>query len=134
MPLTGTSSHEPTPTGAPRPGGPGLLAGRTVSRIGYGAMQLRAEDGRAAAVALLRRVVESGIDHIDTAQFYGDGFVNGVIREAIRPEDGVLVVSKVGATPTRTGRCTCVSRSGRRNCGRASRTTSSASVSTRSRW
>ncbi|MFJ1646393.1 aldo/keto reductase [Streptomyces sp. NPDC088258] len=96
MASTGTSSHEPTASGAPRPGGDAPLAGRTVSRIGYGAMQLRPGD-RAAAVALLRRAVEFGIDHIDTAQFYGDGFVNGLIREAIRPADGVLVASKVGA-------------------------------------
>ncbi|RDG36217.1 aldo/keto reductase [Streptomyces corynorhini] len=86
-----------TATGAVRPAGPATLAGRTVSRIGYGAMQLRRADGRAPAVALLRRAVELGVDHIDTAQFYGDGFVNSVIREAIRPEDGVLVASKVGA-------------------------------------
>jgi aryl-alcohol dehydrogenase-like predicted oxidoreductase len=68
-------------------------------------MQLeRLHGDRAAAVAILRRVVELGIDHIDTAQFYGnDGFVNGLIREAIRPEDGVLVVSKVGATPNPGG-------------------------------
>jgi pyridoxine 4-dehydrogenase len=90
----------PTPgaTGAPRPGGPGPLAGRTVSRVGYGAMQLRPHGDRAEAVAILRRAVDLGVDHIDTAQFYGDGFVNDVIREAIRPADGVLVVSKVGAT------------------------------------
>jgi pyridoxine 4-dehydrogenase len=87
-----------TATGARRPGGPGLLAGRTVSRVGYGAMQLaRLHGDRAAAIALLRRAVELGVDHVDTAQFYGDGLVNGLIREALRPEDGVLVVSKVGA-------------------------------------
>ena len=39
------------------------------------------------------------MDHVDTAQFYGDGFVNEVIRDALRPEDGVMVVSKVGAEP-----------------------------------
>ena len=77
-----------------------LMAGRTVSRIGYGAMQLeRLHDDRRDAVALLRRAVELGVDHVDTAQFYGDGFVNDVIREALRPEDDVLVVSKVGADP-----------------------------------
>jgi aryl-alcohol dehydrogenase-like predicted oxidoreductase len=76
------------------------MAGRTVSRVGYGAMQLdRLRADRAAAVALLRRAVELGVDHVDTAHFYGDGFVNDVIREALRPEDGVMVVSKVGATP-----------------------------------
>jgi pyridoxine 4-dehydrogenase len=88
------------PVNTPSPGGRGLLAGRTVSRIGYGAMQLeRLRGDRAAAVALLRRAVELGVDHVDTAQFYGDGLVNGLIREALRPEDGVLVVSKVGADP-----------------------------------
>ncbi|WP_030902420.1 aldo/keto reductase [Streptomyces sp. NRRL F-5126] len=98
---TGTpSSPGTTASGAARPGGPGLIAGRTVSRVGYGAMQLeRVREGRAAAVALVRRAVELGVDHIDTAQFYGDGLSNEVLREALRPEDDVLVVSKVGATP-----------------------------------
>ncbi|GAA3154509.1 aldo/keto reductase [Nonomuraea salmonea] len=95
---TGTSSSDVTATGAPRPGGPGLLGDLTVSRVGYGAMQLeRLRDDRAAAVALLRRAVELGIDHVDTADFYGAGFVNDVLREALRPEDGVVIVSKVGA-------------------------------------
>jgi pyridoxine 4-dehydrogenase len=84
-----------------RPGGPGRLAGRTVSRVGYGAMQLR--DDRTDSVAILRHAVELGIDHVDTAQFYGNGFVNDVIRAAIRPEDDVIVVSKVGATPNPGG-------------------------------
>jgi aryl-alcohol dehydrogenase-like predicted oxidoreductase len=52
-----------------------------------------------AAVALLRRAVELGVDHVDTAQFYGNGFVNEVIRKALRPGDDVLVASKVGADP-----------------------------------
>ncbi|WNV86553.1 aldo/keto reductase [Umezawaea sp. Da 62-37] len=101
MSSTGTSSDETTATGAPRPGGPGLLAGRTVSRIGYGAMQLRQNTDRAAGIAMLRRVVELGVDHIDTAEFYGPA--NDLIREAIRPEDGVLVASKVGADPDPVG-------------------------------
>ncbi|MEV3854223.1 aldo/keto reductase [Streptomyces sp. NPDC050095] len=93
-------SLDATASGAPRPGGSGRLAGRTVSRIGFGAMQLERLSGdRKAAVALLRRCVELGIDHVDTAQFYGHGFVNDVIREALTPEDDVLVVSKVGAEP-----------------------------------
>jgi aryl-alcohol dehydrogenase-like predicted oxidoreductase len=63
-------------------------------------MQLeRLRDDRAAAVALLRRAFDLGVDHVDTAQFYGNGFVNGVIREAVRPGDDVLVASKVGADP-----------------------------------
>ena len=59
----------------------------------------RLHDDRKAGLALLRRAVELGVDHIDTAQFYGDGFVNDLIREAIRPQDQVVVVSKVGADP-----------------------------------
>ncbi|WP_433890128.1 aldo/keto reductase [Streptomyces sp. CA-111067] len=89
-----------TASGAPRPGGGWQLAGHTVSRVGFGAMQLERLDGdRAAAVAIVRRAVELGVDHIDTAEFYGYGFANGVLREALREEDGVVVVSKVGAAP-----------------------------------
>jgi pyridoxine 4-dehydrogenase len=95
----------PRPSAASvRPGGTGLLAGRTVSRVGYGAMQLsRLHADRDAGVAILRRAVELGVDHIDTANFYGNGFVNGLIREAIRPQDGVTVVTKVGAAPNPGG-------------------------------
>jgi len=76
------------------------LAGRTVSRMGYGAMRLeRLHSDPGAAVALLRRAFELGVDHVDTAQFYGNGFVNGVIRDALRAGDDFLVVSKVGANP-----------------------------------
>jgi aryl-alcohol dehydrogenase-like predicted oxidoreductase len=103
--MSATHSSEVTTTGAPRPGGSGTLAGRTVSRVGYGAMQLeRLHGDRGAAVAVLRRALELGVDHVDTAQFYGDGFVNGILREAIRPADGVVVVSKVGADPNPGGR------------------------------
>ncbi|MFE9176241.1 aldo/keto reductase [Streptomyces sp. NPDC007126] len=99
MTSTGTSFRA-TNAGTPRPGGTGPLAGRTVSRIGYGAMQLeRLHSDRAAAVDLVRRAVDRGVDHLDTAQFYGDGFVNEVLREALRPTDDVVVVSKVGAAP-----------------------------------
>lgn len=107
MTSSGTSSARFTASGVPRPGGAGRLAGRTVSRIGYGAMQLeRLHTDRAAAVALLRRAVELGVDHVDTAQFYGHGFVNEVIREALGPSDGsddVVVVTKVGADPDPDG-------------------------------
>jgi aryl-alcohol dehydrogenase-like predicted oxidoreductase len=89
---------------APHPGGTGRLAGHTVSRIGYGAMQLeRLYEDRDAAIALLRRAFDLGVDHVDTAHFYGDGFVNGLIREALRPQDDVLVVTKVGAASTPGG-------------------------------
>ncbi|GAA0453532.1 oxidoreductase [Paractinoplanes deccanensis] len=76
-----------------------------VNRIGYGAAQLdKLRDDRAAAVALVRRAVELGVDHLDTAQFYGHGFANEVIREALRPGEDVLVATKVGATPVTGGR------------------------------
>lgn len=81
------------------------FAGRTVSRIGYGAAQLdRLHDRPREAAALLRRAVELGADHVDTATFYGFGFANAVIRETLRPDDGVLVVTKVGADPDPGGR------------------------------
>ncbi|WP_207939439.1 aldo/keto reductase [Actinomadura darangshiensis] len=76
-----------------------------MSRVGYGAAQLdRLHDRRGEAVALLRRAVELGVDHVDTAEFYGFGFANAVIREALRPDDGVMVVTKVGADPNPGGR------------------------------
>ncbi|SHM37906.1 aldo/keto reductase [Actinacidiphila paucisporea] len=81
------------------------FAARTVFRIGYGALHLeRLHDRRDEAVALVRRAVELGVDHVDTAEFYGFGFANAVIREALRPEDGVLVVTKVGADPNPGGK------------------------------
>lgn len=99
-PSSSSSGSTTTATGVPRPGGAFALGGRTVSRVGFGAMQLpRLGEDRASALAVLRRAVELGVDHIDTAQFYGNGYSNDLIREAIRPEDGVTVVSKVGATP-----------------------------------
>jgi pyridoxine 4-dehydrogenase len=80
------------------------LADRYISRIGYGAMQL-AGDGvfappgdRDEALAVLRAAVEAGVDHIDTAQFYGAGRVNELIRTALYPyPDGLALVSKVAA-------------------------------------
>lgn len=85
-------------TAQTRPSGiPGRLGGRPVNRVGYGAMQLENAE-RERAVNLLRRAVELGVDHIDTAQFYGDGHVNEVIRAALHPyPDHLVVVSKVGA-------------------------------------
>jgi aryl-alcohol dehydrogenase-like predicted oxidoreductase len=101
---TDNSSAQVTSAGVPRPGGAGLLGGRTVSRVGYGAMQLeRLRNDRGAAIALLHRAAELGADHIDTAHFYGDGFVNELIGEAFGPSDGVTVVSKVGAEPNPGG-------------------------------
>ena len=84
----------------PAPGGTYRLGDQDVARFGYGAMQLRHRAGEpAAAVALLRRAIALGVDHIDTAHFYADGFVNAMIRDVLRPGDGVVVSSKVGAEP-----------------------------------
>ena len=79
------------------PGGTAKLAGRTVARIGFGAMQLeRAGVGRHAALAILRRAVEAGVNHIDTAAFYGPA--NALIRDALAPyPDELILVTKVGA-------------------------------------
>jgi pyridoxine 4-dehydrogenase len=78
----------------------GRLGRRSVHRIGYGAMQLAegAAPDRDAAIAVLRRAVELGVDHIDTAAFYGDGVANDLIRAALWPyPDDLALVSKVGA-------------------------------------
>ena len=81
-----------------RPGGTYDFAGHPVARIGYGAMALeRFASDAAPGERLLRRAVELGVDHIDTADFYGDSVANDLIRRAIRTEDDVLVVTKVGA-------------------------------------
>ena len=76
----------------------------TVHRIGFGAMQLPGRGvfgpprDRAEAIAVLRRAVELGVDHIDTAQFYGPDVSNELIREALYPyPEGLVLVSKVGA-------------------------------------
>ncbi|MFI9838856.1 aldo/keto reductase [Nonomuraea sp. NPDC051941] len=92
------------PVNALRPGGTAPFAGRTVSRVGYGTAQLeRLHHDRDTALALLRRAIDLGVDHIDTAQFYGNGFANELLREGIRPQDDVMVVSKVGADPNPGG-------------------------------
>lgn len=81
-----------------RPGGAYDLGGRTVARIGYGAMALERFDAdRDRGVALLHRARDLGVDHVDTAEFYGDGVANDVIRQAFGDSDEVVVVSKVGA-------------------------------------
>jgi aryl-alcohol dehydrogenase-like predicted oxidoreductase len=91
-------------------GGSFALGPWRVRRAGYGAMQL-AGDGifgpprdRDEALRVLRAAVEAGVDHIDTAQFYGAGTVNEVIREALHPyPDGLAIVSKVAARFDSTG-------------------------------
>lgn len=87
------------------PGGTFTLAdGLTVTRFGYGAMQLAGPRvfgppaDRAAAIAVLREAIELGITHIDTSDYYGPYVTNEIIREALRPyPDDLHIVTKVGA-------------------------------------
>jgi pyridoxine 4-dehydrogenase len=76
----------------------------TVSRVGFGAMQLPGPGvfgpprDRDQALAVLKRAVELGVNHIDTAQFYGPDVANELIREALHPyPENLALVSKVGA-------------------------------------
>jgi pyridoxine 4-dehydrogenase len=79
----------------------GQIGTKTVARMGYGAMQLFEATSPADAAAVLRRAVELGVNHIDTASFYGPGEVNRRIREALAPyPDELVIVSKVGARYT----------------------------------
>jgi aryl-alcohol dehydrogenase-like predicted oxidoreductase len=81
------------------------LGDRTVRRLGYGAMQLAGKGvfgppkDRAEAIAVLREAVESGVNHIDTSDFYGPHVTNQIIKEALHPySDDLVIVTKVGAT------------------------------------
>ncbi len=80
------------------------LGSSSVSRVGFGAMQLAGPGvfgpprDHDQAVAVVRRAVELGVDHIDTSQYYGPDVVNELIREALHPyPDALAIVSKVGA-------------------------------------
>lgn len=82
----------------------------SVSPIGFGAMRLTGPNvfgpprDRAGALAVLREAVDRGVNHIDTAQYYGPDVVNELIREALHPYPPELVlVSKVGAGRDREG-------------------------------
>jgi len=89
----------------------GRLGDHKVRRIGYGAMQLAegTPPSRDDAIAVLRRAVELGVDHIDTAEFYGHGLANDLIRAALWPyPDDLALVSKVGAV--REGRLVAAQR------------------------
>ena len=79
------------------PGGTVALAGRPVARVGFGVMQLeRSAVGKDAALAILRQAAGAGVNHLDTAQFYGA--CNELIREALAPyDDDLVLATKVGA-------------------------------------
>jgi aryl-alcohol dehydrogenase-like predicted oxidoreductase len=86
------------------------LGDRSVHRLGYGAMQLAGPHvmgppaDRDAAIAVLRRAVELGVDHIDTSDYYGPHVTNEIIREALHPyPDDLVIVTKVGARRTPDG-------------------------------
>jgi len=80
----------------------------TVHRLGYGAMQLAGRDGNKmvwgppadvpGAIAVLREAVASGVNHIDTSDYYGPHVTNQIIKRAIHPyPDDLVIVTKVGA-------------------------------------
>jgi aryl-alcohol dehydrogenase-like predicted oxidoreductase len=86
------------------------LGDRAVHRIGYGAMQLAGPHvmgppaDRDGAIAVLRRAVELGVDHIDTSDYYGPYVTNEIIRGALHPyPDNLTIVTKVGARRTPEG-------------------------------
>jgi aryl-alcohol dehydrogenase-like predicted oxidoreductase len=85
-----------------------------VNRMGYGAMQLAGRDGNKlvwgpprdveGAIAVLREAVASGVNHIDTADFYGPHVTNQIIRKALsRYPDDLVIVTKLGAGRTKDG-------------------------------
>ncbi|CAM3184882.1 NADP-dependent oxidoreductase domain-containing protein [Deinococcus saxicola] len=80
------------------------LAGRTVNRMGYGAMQLAGKGvfgpprDMDAALAVLREAITLGVNHIDTSDFYGPHVTNQIIKDALHPyPDDLLLVTKIGA-------------------------------------
>jgi aryl-alcohol dehydrogenase-like predicted oxidoreductase len=80
------------------------LGGRRVTRLGYGAMQLAGPGvfgppkDRKGALSVLREAVASGVDHIDTSDFYGPHITNQLIREALHPyPKDLVIVTKIGA-------------------------------------
>src|SRR6478752_9422314 len=80
------------------------LGNRTVNRMGYGAMQLAGAGvfgppkDRDAALKVLREAVASGLNHIDTSDYYGPYVTNQLIREALHPyPEDLVIVTKIGA-------------------------------------
>ncbi len=86
------------------------LGARTVKRLGYGAMQLAGPGvfgppkDREGAVTVLREAVASGVNHIDTSDFYGPHITNQIIREALYPySHDLVIVTKIGARRGKDG-------------------------------
>jgi pyridoxine 4-dehydrogenase len=86
------------------------LGNRVVKRLGFGAMQLAGPGvfgppkDHDAALAVLREAVASGVNHIDTADFYGPHVTNQIIREALAPyRDDLVIVTKIGALRGKNG-------------------------------
>jgi len=86
------------------------LGTRTVRRLGYGAMQLAGPGvfgppkDRQGALTVLREAVASGVDHIDTSDYYGPHITNQLIREALHPYPrDLVIVTKLGATRGKDG-------------------------------
>jgi len=80
------------------------LANRTVKRLGYGAMQLAGPGvfgppkDPDQALALLREAAASGVNHLDTSDFYGPHITNQLIRKALHPyRKDLVIVTKIGA-------------------------------------
>src|SRR5215469_13868410 len=90
-----TTHRQRTDSRTPEPGGTAKLAGRSVARVGFGVMQLGRQP-RDPSLAILRQAVGAGVNHLDTAHFYGP--CNAYIHDALAPYPADLVlVSKVGA-------------------------------------
>jgi aryl-alcohol dehydrogenase-like predicted oxidoreductase len=86
------------------------LGNRTIKRLGYGAMQLAGPGvfgppkDPEAALAVLREAVASGVNHIDTSDFYGPHVTNQLIRKALHPyRDDLVIVTKIGARRDASG-------------------------------
>ena len=92
----------------------------TVNRMGYGAMQLAGSQVWGpprdvdAAIAVLREAVTSGVNHIDTSDYYGPHVTNQLIKQALHPyPDGLVIVTKVARVeaPTSPGSMRVLARS-----------------------
>ena len=87
------------------------LGDRSVKRLGFGAMQLAGPGvfgppkDRDTALAVLRAVIASGVNHIDTSDYYGPHVTNQLIRQALHPyPDDLVIVTKVGGVRVRMRR------------------------------